>query len=96
MTKSESKPGKSFKSENEARTFARNYLADLEIVIIHSPHRDNKHGDYFVDDAANATAKPPNVDRVTSDMMRWSEPRGRHKTAAVTAAVAVIKRGSSA
>lgn len=33
-------------TEEKAREYARSFAGDLS--IIHSPHRDNKYGDFFV------------------------------------------------
>jgi hypothetical protein len=35
-----------FKTEAEARAYARQFTGSLS--IIHSPHKDNKNGDHFV------------------------------------------------
>jgi len=38
-----------FKSEKDARQFARRERREDQVSIIHSPHQANNNGDYFVD-----------------------------------------------
>lgn len=38
-----------WKTEAEARAAAREYFHDADVLIIHSPHPENKLGDYWVE-----------------------------------------------
>jgi hypothetical protein len=44
-----------WKTEADARKAARHYFANIEVLVIHSPHKDNKLGDYWVEEAERST-----------------------------------------